>query len=134
MDVQEFPVLTAADQTLVNRFAVGLGDDGARVLAYLQRRREDEEFSKTATQTAIHVGTNVSKSAAKRALDELAAAAIIEETTVQTSEPGRPPKAWHAVSRRDDTARRLYEHHARRLLEQSEQFEDRFPSDQDADT
>ncbi|MDJ1434152.1 ABC transporter substrate-binding protein [Halostagnicola sp. A-GB9-2] len=133
MDVREFPVLTEADRELIDVFAIGLGDDAARVLAYLQRRREDDEFSDTSTETAVHVGTNVSKSAAKRSLTELTSAAIIEETTVQTTDPGRPPKAWRAVSTRDETARRLYAHHAKRLLEQSKRVEARLPETRAAD-
>ena len=46
MDTREFPVLS--DEGLVKRLAIGLGDDAARVLAYLLRRRETDRFGRQA--------------------------------------------------------------------------------------
>ncbi len=120
MDVRTFPVLTDEDEALVERLSVGTGENAARVLAYLLCRRGDPDLDDAATRTAVHIGAGVSKNAAAAALDELVAAELIAETTASTADPGRPPKAWHAVAPQSETIRRTYARHAERLLEQGE--------------
>ncbi|WP_254764447.1 ABC transporter substrate-binding protein [Natrinema marinum] len=121
MDVRTFPVLTDEDEGLVERLSVGLGENTARVLTYLLCRHGDPDLADAATRTAVHIGAGVSKNAAATALDDLVAADLIAETTAATAEPGRPPKAWHAVAPQSETVRRTYARHADRLIEQGEQ-------------
>ncbi|QLG47973.1 ABC transporter substrate-binding protein [Natrinema halophilum] len=118
MDVRTFPVLTDEDHPLVARLSVGVGENTARVLAYLLCRRADPDLADPATRTAIHIGAGVSKNAAADALDDLVAADLIDETTAETAAPGRPPKAWYAAESESKTIRRTYVRHANRLIEQ----------------
>ncbi|PCR90091.1 ABC transporter substrate-binding protein [Natrinema ejinorense] len=118
MDVRTFPVLTDEDEALVSRLSIGLGENAARVLAYLLCRLADPELADAATRTAVHIGAGVTKNAATDALATLVAADLIAETTATTTAPGRPPKAWYAVAPRSETIRRTDAHHADRLLEQ----------------
>ncbi|WP_408958409.1 ABC transporter substrate-binding protein [Natrinema sp. 74] len=120
MDVRTFPVLTDEDEALVERLSVGLGENAARVLAYLLCRLGDPDLADVATRTAVHIGAGVSKNAAAAALEELVAAELVAETTASTADPGRPPKAWHAVAPLSETVRRTYVYHADRLIEQGE--------------
>ncbi len=122
MDVRTFPVLTDEDEPVVDRLSLGLGEQRARVLAYLLCRLADPELSDAASRTAVHIGTGLSKHATADALAELAAANLIAETTATTGSPGRPPKAWHAVAPETETIRRLDARHADRLLEQGERY------------
>lgn len=124
MDSRTFPVLTDEEQELVDRFSTGVGEHAGRVLAYLVRRLEDDSLDRTATLTAVHIGTGLSKNAARTSLDRLAQRDLIERTTVETSSPGRPPTAWHAVDPVRETRRHAYDEHARRLLEQGARFDD----------
>lgn len=122
MDVRTFPVLTDEDEALVARLSVGLGENAARVLAYLLCRLADPELTDAATRTAAHIGAGISKNATTDALDDLARADLVAETTAATAAPGRPPKAWYAVAPEAETIRRTYARHADRLLEQGERY------------
>ncbi|WP_049921547.1 ABC transporter substrate-binding protein [Halopiger djelfimassiliensis] len=124
MDIREFPVLTDEDQRLVDRLSTGLGEDAARVLAYLLGRLEADAFDRTATLTAIHIGTGLSRTATRECLRRLERTAVIDRTTVETATPGRPPTAWHAVAPREETIRRVDNWHATRLLQQGLRFDE----------
>ncbi|ELZ01646.1 hypothetical protein C482_06327 [Natrialba chahannaoensis JCM 10990] len=124
MDRRTFPVLTDADEPLITRLAAGLGEDAGRVLAYLLCRIREADLDRTATLTAIHIGTSLSQNAARTSLDRLEKRGFVERTTVQTSSPGRPPNAWYAVDALATTARGVADEHAGRLLRQAAQFDD----------
>ncbi|OIB58476.1 ABC transporter substrate-binding protein [Natrialba sp. SSL1] len=124
MDRRTFPVLTDADEPLITRLAAGLGEDAGRVLAYLLCRVREADLDRTATLTAIHIGTSLSKNAARTSLDRLEERDFVERTTIQTSSPGRPPNAWHAVDSLATTARQVADDHADRLLRQAARFDD----------
>ncbi|ELY92732.1 hypothetical protein C483_07187 [Natrialba hulunbeirensis JCM 10989] len=124
MDRRTFPVLTDADEPLITRLAAGLGEDAGRVLAYLLCRIRETDLDRTATLTAIHIGTSLSQNAARTSLDRLEKRGFVEQTTVQTSSPGRPPNAWYAVDSLTTTARQVADEHAHRLLRQVARFDD----------
>jgi predicted ArsR family transcriptional regulator len=116
MDTREFPVLTDED-ALVKRLSVGLGDDAARVLAYLLCRRQTERFaSEPATRLAVRIGTSLNREAAADALATLEERNLAAATTIQNEARGRPPKAWHAPENTETTVRRADEQHAAALL------------------
>ena len=120
MDTREFPVLAAEDEVLVERLSVGLGDDAARVLAYLLLRRSAEHFAdEPATRLAVRIGTSLSRETAADALTTLEERGLVTPTTIRTEARGRPPKAWHAPENTEMTVGQVYERHAAALLDQA---------------
>jgi ABC-type nitrate/sulfonate/bicarbonate transport system substrate-binding protein len=120
MDTREFPVLTDEDGRLVWRLSIGLGNDTARVLAYLLRRREIEHFaSEPATRLAVRIGTSLNREATAEALMTLEDRDLIAATTIRNEARGRPPKAWYAPERIETTVYRVDETHAAALLGQA---------------
>lgn len=117
MRTREFPVLSEADRNLLDRLALGLGEDAARVLGYLLLR--DREFDGPASRLAIRVGTGLNQDTIAGALRRLEQDGIVAATPVQDSTRGRPPKAWRAADGIDATIRRVYDRHARTLLERA---------------
>lgn len=120
MDTREFPVLTDDDRGLIERLAVGLGDEDARVLAYLLAREVSERFAgDPATRLAVRVGTSLNRDVVSGALNRLEAADLVSSTTLRDRTRGRPPKAWRAHEDVETTVRRTYERQAETLLDQS---------------
>lgn len=119
METREFPVLAGDDQPVVDRLAAGLGDDAARVLAYLALRADRADVADRATETALRIGTDLSGSAVADAIDALEDRDLVETTTVRTASPGRPPKAWTARYPLPELPARVYDGHAERLLERA---------------
>jgi ABC-type nitrate/sulfonate/bicarbonate transport system substrate-binding protein/predicted transcriptional regulator len=118
MDTREFPVLTDGDRELIERCAVGLGSDEARVLAYLLLR--EKQTTDPAPRLAVRVGTSLSRETVTTALKELEKHGLVSSTIIQSRDRGRPPKAWSPSEEREASIRRAYEHHARTLIEQAE--------------
>lgn len=128
MEVREFPVLTDDDRPLEDRLAVGLGDDPARVLAYLLLRAERAEFDdEPASSLAIQVGTELNRSTARDALNRLADRDLVVETTIRDETGGRPPKAWRVPRGIDESVGRVYDRHATALLDRATEFADEDP-------
>lgn len=121
MRTREFPVLSETDQRLIERLAVGLGDDAARVLAYLFLRGGHESYGEEpATLLDIRIGTSLARGAITDALNRLERRDLVAATTVRTGARGRPPRAWRATTgARETVVRRVYEQHAQALLEQA---------------
>lgn len=125
MNVREFPVLDDEDRAVVEELSVGLGDDEARVLAYLHRRRVASDVDdEPASLLAVRVGTGLNRNAAKTALATLADADLVETTTLPTEGRGRPPRGWRADTDRAPLRERVYAHRASTLLERAETVED----------
>jgi ABC-type nitrate/sulfonate/bicarbonate transport system substrate-binding protein len=121
MDTREFPVLADEDGKLVERLSTGLGDDAARVLAYLLLRKENECFvDEPATRLAVRIGTSLNREAVTEALATLEDRDLAAATTVRNEARGRPPKAWRAPETIETTVRRADEAHAAALLGQAE--------------
>jgi ABC-type nitrate/sulfonate/bicarbonate transport system substrate-binding protein len=121
MDTREFPVLADEDGELVERLSTGLGDDAARVLAYLLVRKENEWFTdEPATRLAIRIGTSLNRETAADALATLEKRDLVTATTVRNEARGRPPKAWRAPEDTETTVRRADEAHATALLGQAQ--------------
>lgn len=119
MRTREFPVLSEEDEPLVSRLSRGLGDEAARVLAYLLRRDEDPDVTdEPAVKLAIRVGTEANASAVSDALDRLESRDLVTATTADADE-GRPPKAWAPRGDAEATIRRADEAHADALLRQA---------------
>lgn len=120
MDTREFPVLTDEDGRLVWRLSIGLGTDTARVLAYLLRRGEIEQFAtEPATRLAVRIGTALNREATAEALTTLEDRDLIAATTIRNEARGRPPKAWYAPESIETTVCRVDETHAAALLGQA---------------
>lgn len=118
MDTREFPILD--DDGLVERLAVGLGDDAARVLAYLLRRRGTDRFGDDpATRLAVRVGTGLNRECVAAALTRLEDRNLVTATTLQNDGRGRPPTAWHTAESVTPAVRRVHGRHATALLEQT---------------
>lgn len=120
MRTREFWALDGDDRGVIDRLEPGVGDDGARVLAYLLLRAELEDDP--ATELVLRIGTGLNRSAITSAIDRLESAGVLERTTVRTDAPGRPPAAWHPIADGKPVARRLYRHHAGRLLEHAREM------------
>lgn len=126
MHTREFPVLDEADESLVNRLAAGLGDDAARVLAYLLMRErylsaenEPESGPDPATRLAVRIGTDLNRETVATALNRLAERDLLATTTLRTSARGRPPKAWRPAGPEDVTTERVDASHGERLVTQA---------------
>lgn len=121
MHTREFPVLDEADGPLVDRLAAGLGDDAARVLAYLlvRERYEENGEPEPATRLAVRVGTELNRETVATALNRLADRDLLATTTLHTSARGRPPKAWRPAGDREETIGRVYASHGERLVAQA---------------
>jgi ABC-type nitrate/sulfonate/bicarbonate transport system substrate-binding protein/predicted transcriptional regulator len=121
MDWQEFPVLSAADESHIKRLSAGMGDDPSRVFVYLWLRSLEEDVEPTpATEMMIYIGTGLSRKAVQDALVVLEDRGLVESQTVETSTPGRPPKAWKAAEPLPTILDRVYDQHARQLVERSQ--------------
>lgn len=123
---REYPVLPDDDPRFTE-FRLGLGDDAARVLAYLVGRRESDDVAPDeATRLAVRVGTGLGREPTIAALSTLEDAGLVTETTVSRDAGGRPPKGWVAAADADVLARRLRGWHGRRLLERAGEVAPRF--------
>ncbi|WIV66386.1 ABC transporter substrate-binding protein [Natrialbaceae archaeon AArc-T1-2] len=113
-------MLSEADRPFVDRLAAGLGDEPARVLAFLVLRSEQYPDADPPTETVVQIGTGLNRSRVGDALDTLDERNLVVETTVRTETPGRPPTAWHASESgdRQEVVRRVHDGHAERLLAQ----------------
>lgn len=119
MRTREFPVLSAEDEPLVRRLALSVGDDTARVLAYLLRRRADQTVDGgPADRLSIRIGTELNRTAVSDALGRLERRGLVDKTTVETDQ-GRPPDAWITSDDVEATMARLDGYHAAELLSQS---------------
>jgi len=119
MHWREYPVLPE-DDDLLAEFRLGLGDDAARVLAYLAGRRERPDIDpKEATRLTVRVGTGLGREATIEALSTLEDLGLVTTTTVSSDSGGRPPKGWTAAADADTLGRRLRRRHSRRLLERA---------------
>ncbi|MFC4550409.1 MULTISPECIES: ABC transporter substrate-binding protein [Halorussus] len=120
MDVREFPVLSDDDGRLVDRLAVGLGEDLGRVLAYLLLRAERERDADAhASRLAVRVGTELSRNAVTDALSRLQERDFVNTTTVRDETRGRPPRAWYVSCDRETAVERVYGGHADALLDRA---------------
>jgi ABC-type nitrate/sulfonate/bicarbonate transport system substrate-binding protein len=124
MRTREFPVLSAEDEPLVRRLALSVGDDTARVLAYLLRRRTDPAVDDgPADRLSVRIGTGLNRTAVSDALGRLERRGLVDKTTVET-EQGRPPDAWVTGEDIEATIAHLDEYHAADLLSQSRSVAD----------
>ena len=120
MDTVEYWRLADDDRELVEPLAAGLGHDAARVLAYLLLRRDTDRIEEPrATEMQIRIGTELSRKAVKDSLSRLETRRLVDRTSVQRSERGRPPTAWEPAHAREATLERVFETHANALLDQS---------------
>lgn len=119
MRTVEFGVLDEDDRPLVERLAVGLGRDSARVLAYLLLRAERGNNDDPATRLTVRVGTGLNRTAVGDALGRLEERGVVSTTAARTDASGRPPKAWYPTDGRDATVRRVHEGHAAALCRQA---------------
>ncbi len=117
MRTREFRVLDEDDRAVIDRVAPGLGNDAARVLAYLLLHSDIEDGP--ATEIELRIGTGLNRSAITAAVDGLESAGVVERTTVPDDGPGRPPTAWRATTDLESAARNTAEHHASALLERA---------------
>lgn len=117
MRTREFWALDGDDQGVIDRLAPGIGDDPARVLAYLHLRSELE--ADPATELTLRIGTGLNRAAITAAIASLESAGVVERTAVRDDGPGRPPAAWHAASDLESTARTVHQHHAVALLQRA---------------
>ena len=124
MESRAVPVLSSADQPIVDRLAAGLSDDAARVLAYLVLRAGDAAFADAATMVEVRLGTSLGRQPAREALSALESASFLDRTTVESTSPGRPPTAWSAPESIEDVTNRVYDAHAARLLERAGELAD----------
>ncbi|MDL5362481.1 ABC transporter substrate-binding protein [Halalkalicoccus sp. NIPERK01] len=132
MRTEEFWVLDEDDREVVARLTPGLGEDAARVLAYLLLRSAVEEGP--ATELALRIGTGLNRNAIASAVDRLESAGVVDRTAVRDDGPGRPPTAWRARSTLDASPTEVYRHHAGALLDRAaERFgtEEGAPDDRD---
>jgi ABC-type nitrate/sulfonate/bicarbonate transport system substrate-binding protein len=121
MHTREFPVLDEADEPLVDRLAAGLGDDAARVLAYLLARERfaDAGDPEPTTRLAVRIGTDLNRETVATALNRLTDRDLLATTTLRTSARGRPPNAWRPVAPESETTDRVYATHGDRLAAQA---------------
>jgi len=122
MHTREFPVLDEIDEPLVSRLAVGLGDDAARVLAYLLVREgygEPSEDMEPATRLAVRVGTELNRETVATALARLDDRDLLATTTLHTNARGRPPKAWRPIAPESGTIERVDAAQGERLVAQA---------------
>jgi ABC-type nitrate/sulfonate/bicarbonate transport system substrate-binding protein len=118
--VREFPVLGDEDERTVEAFATGLDREAARVLAYLVGREGSDRFAgEVASRLAVRVGVDSGRERVSDVLSTLTDLGLIEETTVDSEAPGRPPKGWRADADRDRTLARVRRLHAEALLERA---------------
>ncbi|GAB3674048.1 ABC transporter substrate-binding protein [Halopiger thermotolerans] len=119
MRSRSFWVLDDADERLVERLAAGLGRTPARILAYLLLRAERE--SDPATTVHLRIGTGCNRPTISDATARLESLALVERSSVRDGDaPGRPQTAWRPTAGVEATVRRVYDRHARALLEQAE--------------
>lgn len=117
MEVRTFPALSDDDEAFVDRLSAGLGENPARVLAYLLLRAEcDDTGDDPATLLTVRVGTGLSRNAAADALSRLQDRDLVTVTTVRDDTQGRPPKAWAVPYDAAAAPGRVYDRHARRLV------------------
>jgi ABC-type nitrate/sulfonate/bicarbonate transport system substrate-binding protein len=120
VQVREFPVLGDEDERTVEAFAMGLDREAARVLAYLVGREGSDRFSgEVASRLAVRVGVDSGRGRVSDVLSTLTDLGLVEETTVDSEAPGRPPKGWRASADCDQTLARVRRLHAEALLEQA---------------
>lgn len=117
MRTREFWVLDEDDRELIDRLAVGLGDEPARLLAYLLLRSDVTEGP--ATELTLRIGTELNRAAITAAIGRLESVGLVDRTTVRDEGPGRPPTAWDVSTGLESTVRAVYRHHATRLLERA---------------
>ena len=122
MYTREFPALNDDDKRFVDRLSVGLGRDVARVLAYLALGPEHPSADGPATRLEIRIGTEMSRGAVTDALTALERLDLVTSTSIRRHRRGRPPRAW--TTNGDVTPRRVYELHARNLLDQVSEVAD----------
>lgn len=118
MRIREFWALDEDDQSLIARLVPGVGEDAARVLAYLLLR--SEVTGDPATELTLRIGTGLNRSTIMQATDRLESAGVVERTTMQNQRRGRPPSAWRATTDLESAVGDLYRHHATELLERSQ--------------
>lgn len=111
-------VLDDDDRDVVDALSVGLGRTAAWVLAYLLLRAEREDEPATAVQ--IQIGTGLSRTPISDAVSELESEGLVERSTLSDDGRGRPPSAWRPTADLAESRRRVYEGHARALLERAE--------------
>lgn len=130
MNVKRFPVLAADDRDVVEEFAVGLGENRARVLSYLYLRRVSKEFGDgPARLLSVRIGADLNRNAAKTALRQLEETGLVDRTTLPADEQGRPPRAWGVIGDRETLRDRTYRKHATTLLDHAEEVADQFERD-----
>lgn len=117
MRIREFWTLDDEDRELIARLAPGVGEDPARVLAYLLLRSEIME--EPADELTLRIGTGLNRNAIRQAVDRLESAGVVRRTTVQSSTRGRPPSAWHTTEDTESVVRTLYREHAMMLLDRA---------------
>lgn len=117
MKARTFWALDDDDAPVVDRLAAGLGRNPARILAYLLLRAERE--SDPARNVDLQVGTRLSRSTLDDAITRLESADLIERTSVQDVDRGRPPAAWRPVGDFEETRRRAYHRHGGALLDRA---------------
>lgn len=120
MRTREFWALDEDDRELIDRLAVGLGDEPARLLAYLLLRSETAEGP--ATELTLRIGTELNRAAITAAIGRLESAGLVDRTTVREEGPGRPPTAWDVSTSLEPTIRAAYRHHATSLLERAREL------------
>lgn len=120
MEIATFWTLSDDDGEHIDRLAAGLGRKPARVLAYLSLRRTHGGIEEVrATQLMVRIGTGLSRKAVTEALSTLEEHDLVTETSIQQNTPGRPPKAWEGRTGERSLFRRVYETHARELLDRA---------------
>lgn len=118
--VREFPILGEEDERTIEAFATGLDREAARVLAYLVGREDSERFSgEVASRLAVRVGVDLGRGRVSDVLSTLTEAGLVDETTVDSEAPGRPPKGWRADADRDRTLARVRRLHSGALLDRA---------------
>lgn len=120
MHAREFLVLDDDDGEFVARLTAGLGEDAARVLAFLLlRESHGDERNEPATRLTVRIGTELSRSALADALATLEDRGLVDATTVRRAGRGRPPEAWRPAV--DEVPRAVYASHAVVLLGRAEE-------------
>lgn len=120
MERRELPVLSQADDVYVDQLAAGLRRSAARVYVYLWLRSLDDDIETApATQTAIQVGTGLSRKSIQDGIQTLEARGLAESKRVNTSNPGRPPNAWTTTEPLSAVLDRVFDQHGTHLLDQA---------------
>lgn len=117
MRIREFWALNDEDRELIARLMPGVGENAARVLAYLLLRSEIVE--KPADELTLRIGTELNRSAIGQAVDRLESAGVVERTTIKSNTRGRPPSAWRITADLEVVIQKLYRNHAATLLERA---------------